>query len=121
MEIKGQFDVYDWADETTGLKIRLAEFDLITQMKMAALLSMAQTVPAMKEQIDTFNNHVLDQMELTTPRLDNEAPLYYWVRAMKVQNRLSFEDGQYTIPDNLASCIVRCPDARGFVRLLGGS
>jgi hypothetical protein len=119
MELSGSVDVYDWSDPVTGLTIRLADFDLGLMVKLRALHGARAGAPAVKTILDNFNDKVLDRMEFQAPRIEGEAPLYYWVRAMKLKNRLSFEDGQYNIPDNLAACIVRCPGARTFIQLLG--
>jgi hypothetical protein len=119
MDLHGNIEVFDWTDQATGLTIRVAQYDPILTAKLYALHSAAAGSPAMRQVVDGFNRKVLGMMQLDLETRAEEAPLYYWVRAMKVKNRLSFEDGEYHIPDPLASCIVRCPGAKHFVQMLG--
>lgn len=119
MELNGQVSVYDYHDPMTGLTIRLADYDPILTVKLASLGAAALHDVSLKKHLDKFNNRVLDQMDLITQG-EGEPPLYRWVRSMKVLNRLSFEDGTYNIPENLAAAIVRSKDAALFIRLLGG-
>ena len=119
MDLNGTIEIYDWTDQQTGLVLRVAQYDPALTAKLQALWAVAELRPGVRLQLDVFNAKVLKQMDLVFEALPDEAPLYHWVRAMKQQNRLSFEDGEYNIPDRLAACIVRCPGARHFVRLLG--
>lgn len=119
MELHGHIEVYDWTDQVTRLTIRVASYDPVLTAKLYALHGMGTADLKARATVDTFNRRVLGMMQLGIEHRDGEAPLYYWVRAMKVQNRLSFEDGEYTIPQNLAACIVRCPGAKHFVQMLG--
>jgi len=120
VELNGQIDVFDWTDKETGLTVRLADFDLILRIKLESVMQAAPFVPAARGALEDFNLKVLNEMELKTRRKESEAPLYFWIRAMKEKNGLSFEDGVYEIPEHLAACIVRCPGARQFVRQLTG-
>lgn len=121
MNLHGNIEVIDWTDQVTGLTIRLAQYDVILAAKLYSLHAAAQGNIALglRAELDNFNHKVLKQMDLGVEPADREAPLYFWVRAMKKRNRLSFEDGEYHIPQALAACIVRCPGARSFVQLLG--
>lgn len=115
-ELHGQVTVYDWTDSVTGFTLRVAEYDSALNAKLM-VVKMAGS-PESQAMLDSYFSRVLAGMDLGLKTKAGEAPLYYWVRAMKVRNRLSFEDGEYHIPDTLASCIVRCPGARTFVQLL---
>ncbi len=120
MRLEGNIEIYDWVDQASGLTVRVASYDAPLTAKLYAVKAAAERDPAMRQALDGFNRKVLEQMALTVAPLDGEAPLYYWVRAMKTVNRLSFEDGEYEIPNNLAACIVKAPGARTFVNLMGG-
>ena len=117
--MQGNIEIYDWLDQVSGLTVTLASYDKVLAHKLTLLQQAAGLNLALRLQLDGFNRKVLDQMKLLAVPREGEAPLYYWVRAMKKKNALSFEDGEYYIPNILAACIVRAPGARDFVQLLG--
>ena len=118
MGFNGSFDVYDWKDQITGLTVRVVQFEPSLSGKLFMQKRLAASSALARKALDDFNRKMLVQMELGVWPKPDEAPLYHWVRAMKLRNGLSFEDGEYEIPQTLAACIVRCPGARHFISML---
>lgn len=115
--INGRVEIVDVEDHASGLTFRIAEPELFVSLQIVALHNVPSDQARTKAADAAWE--LLDLMKLDEVRDNGETPFYFWLRSMKVRNRLSFEDGVYSIPDNMAQSIVRLPPLRAFVDLLG--
>lgn len=116
--IDGSFTVVDLMQGGSSIVLRVAEYDFPLLVKV--LTHQASGDPDKLAQARAFSWRVLDKMDLETTRDNGETPFYFWLRTMKLKNKLSFEDGTYNIPDRLAAAIVENETAKVFVDLIGG-